>query len=157
MKNAPSQAISAPNAPVRYGQPGFIAAYGAAWGDADTLVSFYAPDGQYTDKGSGVTVKGHPALHRFMRVYLGFSPKCIVTFTNTVESKNGFAAEWVWTGNNDGSLRLQDGFSPRDGSPFSVDGISICTVNDLGQILTHTDYWDAAPLLRQWKAALAKS
>ena len=157
MNPARSQAIPAPSAPLRYGQPGFIAAYGAAWGDTETLVSFYAPDGQYTDKGSGVTVKGRPALRRFMKVYLGFSPKCVVTFTNTVESKNGFAAEWVWTGNSEGPLRLQDGFCPQNGSPFSIDGISFCTVNDLGQILTHTDYWDAAPLLRQWKAALAKS
>ncbi len=137
---------------LRFGQPGFIEAYGAAWGFAEKLVSFYAPDGQYTDKASNVTVKGHEKLRRFMKVYLGFSPQCVVKFTNIISSNNGFAAEWVWTGTNDGPLRIHGEHCPQDGSPFSVDGISFCTVNASGQIQTHTDYWDSEALLKGWRA-----
>jgi hypothetical protein len=68
-----SAAISPPPV-VRYAEPGFFGAYGAAWGFKDTLIAFYAPDGQYTDKASNVTVKGHEMLRRFMKVYLGSRP-----------------------------------------------------------------------------------
>jgi hypothetical protein len=136
---------------LRYGQPGFFEAYGAAWGFKDTLVAFYAPDGQYTDKASDVTVKGPEMLHRFMKVYLRFSPKCTVTFTRWVAGQKGFAAEWVWEGTNDGPLRMHGQVSPEDGSPWRIDGISICTVNDIGQIQTHADYWDSEHLLKTWK------
>jgi hypothetical protein len=135
---------------LRYGQPGFFDAYGAAWGFKETLVAFYAADGEYTDKASNVTVKGPEMLHRFMKVYLRFSPKCTVTFTNWVAGEKGFAAEWVWEGTNDGPLRLHGHDSPQDGSPWRIDGISICTVNDHGQIQTHTDYWDSEHLLKTW-------
>ena len=55
---------------LRYGHPGFFDAYGAAWGFKEALVAFYAPDGEYTDKASNVTIKGPEMLHRFMKVYL---------------------------------------------------------------------------------------
>jgi hypothetical protein len=135
---------------LRYGQPGFFEAYGAAWGFRDTLVAFYATDGEYTDKASNVTVKGHEMLHRFMKVYLRFSPTCTVTFNNWVASEKSFAAEWVWEGQNDGPLRLHGQESPQDGSKWRIDGISICTVNDAGQVRTHTDYWDSEHLLKTW-------
>ena len=143
--------LTAPPAVVRYGQPGFFEAYGAAWGFKETLVAFYALDGQYTDKASNVTVKGPEMLLRFMKVYLGFSPQCTVTFTNWIASDRGFAAEWVWEGTNDGPLRLHDRHCPKDGSHFRIDGVSVCTVNAEGQIQTHVDYWDSEALLRTWK------
>jgi steroid delta-isomerase-like uncharacterized protein len=136
---------------LRYGQPGFFDAYGAAWGFEEALVAFYALDGEYTDKASNVTVKGPEMLHRFMKVYLRFSPKCTVTFTNWVSSDKGFAAEWTWEGTNDGPLRLHGYDSPQDGTPWRIDGISMCTVNGDGQIQTHTDYWDSEHLLKTWK------
>lgn len=141
-----------PPAVIRYGKPGFFAAYGAAWGFKETLINFYAADGQYTDKASNVTVKGHERLARFMKVYLGFSPKCTVTFTNIVAGERGFAAEWIWEGTNDGPLRMHERECPRDGSYFKIDGISICSVNDAGEIQNHTDYWDSEALLRAWKS-----
>lgn len=136
---------------VRYGQPGFFEAYGAAWGFRDTLIAFYAKDGSYIDKASGVKVQGHAQLARFMKVYLEFSPKCVVEFTNFVEGARSFAAEWMWTGNCDGPLRFHGFNSPQDGSPFSVPGISFCTVNDAGEILTHADYWDSEALIKGWR------
>lgn len=136
---------------VRYGQPGFFEAYGAAWGFRDTLIGFYAKDGTYTDKASNVTVQGPEMLGRFMKVYLRFSPKCTVTFTNWLATERGFAAEWVWEGNNDGPLRVHGLHSPEDGAPWRIDGISICTVNDSGEIQTHIDYWDSDHLLRTWR------
>lgn len=145
-----SQVISSPPAVVRYGQPGFFDAYGAAWGFKDTLIQFYAPDGQYTDKASNVTVKGAEMLRRFMKVYLGFSPKCTVTFTNWIASEQGFAAEWIWDGTNDGPLRLHGRECPRNGAAWSIPGISVCTVNAEGQIQTHVDYWDSESLLKTW-------
>ncbi|MEO8297107.1 MAG: nuclear transport factor 2 family protein [Burkholderiales bacterium] len=135
---------------VPYGHPDFFKNYGAAWGFRDTLISFYAADGEYTDKASNVTVKGPEMLGRFMKVYLRFSPKCTVTFTNFVAGERGFAAEWMWDGNNDGPLRLHGAHSPQDGTPWSIPGISICTVNAAGQIQTHADYWDSESLLRTW-------
>jgi hypothetical protein len=145
--------VMTPPPVLRYGQPGFFEAYGAAWGFKETLVAFYAPDGQYTDKASNVTVKGPEMLRRFMKVYLQFSPKCTVTFTNWIAGEKGFAAEWVWEGTNDGPLRLHGQHSPQDGTPWRIDGISVCTVNDEGQILNHTDYWDSEHLLKTWKKA----
>src|ERR1043166_9256067 len=145
-----SAAISPPPV-VRYAEPGFFGAYGAAWGFKDTLIAFYAPDGQYTDKAFNVTVKGHEMLRRFMKVYLGFSPRCTVTFTHWIASEGGFAAEWIWEGNNDGPLRLHGAECPQDGTHFRIEGVSVCTVNADGQIQTHTDYWDSEALLETWK------
>ena len=137
---------------VPYGHPDFFKLYGDAWGDLETLVAYYAEDGQYTDKGSKVTVKGHAKLRRFMKVYLGHSPGNTVEFTNIVVSERSFAAEWIWEGTSDGPLRLHGFESPQDGSYFCIDGVSVCTVDNEGRILTHTDYWDSEPLLRAWKA-----
>jgi steroid delta-isomerase-like uncharacterized protein len=148
------QLKSAPTTPpdvVPYGHPGFFDAYGAAWGFKETLIRFYAADGEYTDKASMVTVKGHEMLARFMKVYLQFSPKCTVTFTNWVKSDQGFAAEWVWEGTNDGALRMHGQECPKNGKPWSIPGISICTVNAQGKIQTHADYWDSDALLKTWK------
>src|SRR4051794_37908050 len=91
---------------LRCGDPGFIEAYGAAWGFQDVLVSYFADDGEYTDKASQVTVRGHDQLDRFMKVYLQFSPTCTVEFTSFNPYEGGFTAEWVWEGTNDGKLWL---------------------------------------------------
>jgi hypothetical protein len=135
----------------RYGDPGFIDAYGAAWGFRDVLVQFFAPDGVYCDVASGVEVQGRSMLDRFMKVYLGFSPTCTVTFTGFLPHEGGFAAPWVWDGTNDGPLWLHGAVCPQDGSPFSIEGVSLCTVDDDGLIATHADYWDSEALLRTWR------
>lgn len=140
---------------LRYGQPGFYDAYGAAWGFRDLLVSYFAPDGTYTDKASQVTVTGHHLIDRFMKVYLQFSPRCTVTFTDVREHSDGFTAEWMWAGTSDGPLRLHGFESPADGSPFSIDGVSLCTVDGDGRIRNHTDYWDSEALLRIWRQSRA--
>nr|WP_255697499.1 nuclear transport factor 2 family protein [Pseudacidovorax sp. NFM-22] len=147
----PVSAILEPPPLLRYGEPGFFEAYGAAWGFRDTLIGFYAEDGTYTDKASNVTVQGHAMLGRFMKVYLGFSPRCTVTFTHWMATERGFAAEWIWAGSNDGPLRLHGLASPQDGSPWRIEGISLCTVNAQGRIQTHVDYWDSDHLLRTWR------
>ena len=133
----------------------FVAAYGDAWSDTDTLLQFYAPDGEYVDKASGVVVKGPEQMKRFMRVYFGFSPECTVTFTNVIVGENGFAAEWVWAGKYDGpkAMRFHDRISPQDGTSFSVDGVTFATVNKEGKILRHVDYWDSALWIADWKKA----
>ncbi|MCK1395744.1 nuclear transport factor 2 family protein [Bradyrhizobium sp. 1] len=136
---------------VPYGHPDFFKRYGDAWGNKETLISYYAENGQYTDKASSVVVKGREMISRFMNVYLRFSPLCTVTFTNVTAAENGFAAEWVWEGTNDGPLRLHGFNCPQDGSAWCIDGVSVCTVNSKGQIQTHADYWDSEALLRTWK------
>ncbi len=136
---------------LRFGDPGFYEAYGAAWGFRDLLVEFFAPDGVYTDKASRVVVEGRHMLDRFMKVYLQFSPTCTVTFTNVMEHDGGFTAEWIWAGANDGPLRLHGFECPCDASPFSLEGVSVCTVDDQGRIATHADYWDSEALLRIWR------
>ena len=131
----------------------FVEAYGDAWSDTDTLLQFYAPDGEYIDKASGVVIKGPEAMLRFMRVYFGFSPECTVTFTNVIKGADGFAAEWIWAGKFDGpkALRLHNRISPQDGSSFSVDGVSFVKVNAEGKIVSHVDYWDSALWIENWK------
>jgi steroid delta-isomerase-like uncharacterized protein len=104
---------------------------------------------RYEDKTSGVVVEGHDMMRRFMKVYLNFSPRCVVTFTRVIAGPRIFAAEWTWTGTGDGELRLPDGTTPADGKPFDVPGVSICTIDDDGLITSHTDFWDAATLMRQ--------
>jgi steroid delta-isomerase-like uncharacterized protein len=138
---------------LRFGEADFYAAYGAAWGYRDLLVSYFAPDGVYTDKASNVVVEGHHMLDRFMKVYLEFSPRCTVTFTSVMEHPGGFTAEWVWAGTNDGRLRLHGHECPCDGSSFSVEGVSVCEVDHDGRIARHTDYWDSEALLRTWRPA----
>ncbi|HZP15827.1 MAG TPA: nuclear transport factor 2 family protein [Nocardioides sp.] len=140
---------------LRFGEPGFYEAYGAAWGFRDLLVSFFAPDGVYTDKASQVLVEGQHLLDRFMKVYLRFSPNCTVTFTSVHEHPGGFTAEWVWAGTNDGPLRLHGFECPCDGSHFSIEGVSVCSVDEKGRITSHTDYWDSEALLRIWRKAPA--
>jgi len=134
---------------IRYGDDVFIDAYGAAWGDAESIVSFFAEDSTYEDKTSGVVIRGHDMMRRFMKVYLRFSPMSVVTFTRVVMGPNSFAAEWMWTGTGDGELRLPDGVTAANGTAFDVPGMSMCTVDDDGLIASHTDYWDAATLMRQ--------
>ena len=138
---------------VPYGHAQFFKHYGDAWGDKETLLGFYAENGTYTDAASMVTVQGHARLARFMKVYLGYSPLCTVTFTRLTLGEHGFAAEWIWAGTNDGPLRIHGRECPRDGSPFSVPGVSVCTVDEAGKILTHIDYWDSAALIRDWPKA----
>lgn len=135
----------------RFGDEGFIQAYGAAWGFRDVLPQFYAPNGTYTDMASQVTVQGHDALDRFMKVYLQFSPGCTVTFTNVQVSDVGFTAEWIWEGASDGKLWLHGHECPRDGSTWTIPGVAVCTVDADGLVASHTDYWDSETLLRAWR------
>lgn len=140
--------VIAPGA-TRFGQPGFIEAYGAAWEDTETLVSFFAEDSTYYDAVSGVKIQGHDMLRRFMKVYLRFSPDCVVTFGDIVESSDGFASEWMWEGHAATSLRTPDGEIPGNGAWFSVPGVSFCKVTEDGRIASHADYWDASTMVRQ--------
>lgn len=135
----------------RFGDDGFIEAYGAAWGFRDLLPQFFAPTGAYTDVASMATVQGPEQLDRFLKVYLQFSPECTVTFTKVQVSDAGFTAEWIWDGNSDGRLLLHGVECPQDGSRFSIAGVAVCTVDDEGRIASHTDYWDSAAMLRVWR------
>ncbi len=138
---------------VGFDDPNYIAAYGAAWSDTDTLLRYFAPEGQYVDKASGVVIEGPEQMKRFMRVYFGFSPECTVRFTSIIKGVDGFAAEWVWEGKYDGpkAMRFHGKISPQDGSSFSVDGVTYAKVNKEGKILQHIDYWDSAIWIANWK------
>jgi len=137
---------------IRYGDPDFLEAYGQAWGAAESILTFFGTDAVYEDKSSGVVIRGHEMMRRFMRVYLRFSPQCVVTFTRAAMGPTSFAAEWHWTGTDDSPLRLPDCATPGRGAPFDVPGMSFCTLNADGLIASHTDYWDAATLIRQVNA-----
>lgn len=132
-----------------FGEAGYYDAYGAAWGDTETLLTFFADDMRYQDKTSGVTVTGHDVMRRFMRVYHRFSPTCTVDFTKVVTQGRVFAAEWDWVGHDESSLKLPEGATAGVGKPFDVPGMSLCTVDESGLITSHADYWDSATLLRQ--------
>lgn len=135
----------------RFGDEGFIEAYGAAWGFRGLLPQFFAPDGTYTDAASQVTLRGREQLDRFLKVYLQFSPQCTVTFTEVQVSDVGFTAEWIWDGTSDGKLWLHGVECPQDGSRFSIPGVAVCTVDGEGRITSHIDYWDSESLLRLWR------
>jgi hypothetical protein len=137
---------------VPYGHKDFFKNYGAAWGFKDVLPLFYAPDGAYTEGATNLTVRGREKISRFLDSYLGFSPKCTVTFTNWVQNETGFAAEWIWEGTSDGPFMVHGVKSPQNGAPFSCPGIAICKVNEAGQLLSHKDYWDTHALLKAWGA-----
>ena len=55
--------------------PGFPDAYGSAWSGTDDapLLAHFAEDGEYTDTGSSITVRGHTGIARFRRAMFAFS------------------------------------------------------------------------------------
>ena len=59
--SAPNPAPTTPPAVVPFGHPDFFDAYGAAWGFKETLINFYADDGQYIDKASMVVADNLPS------------------------------------------------------------------------------------------------
>lgn len=141
----------------RFGEEGFVEAYGAAWGFPDLLPEFFAQDGIYKEAASQVTCEGRSQLAHFMKVYSQFSPSSTVTFTTVQLSDHGFAAEWVWAGTSDGRLWLHGSESPQDGTPFSIPGVAVCSVDEEGRIASHVDYWDSQAMLRLWRGESAEA
>jgi steroid delta-isomerase-like uncharacterized protein len=140
---------------VPYTDPGFQDAYGSAWSGADdaALLAYFAEDGEYTDTGSSITVRGHAGLARFRRAMFAFSPDSRIVFTSLLAGAGGFAAEWTWSGTASGDLVLDGRRYPATGRPYSVDGVALCRVDGGGAITAHVDYYDMRALLTQIGAA----
>ena len=136
---------------VSYRDPGFQEAYGVAWTQVDDgpLLRYFAEDGEYTDTGSSITVRGHAGLVRFRRAMFAFSQDSRIVFTSLIRGEGGFAAEWTWSGTATGDLVLDGQRYPRSDRPYSIQGVAMCSVNAAGSITVHRDYYDMRALLRQ--------
>jgi len=136
---------------VAYTDPAFPDAYGNAWSAADDslLLECFAPDGEYTDTGSSITVHGHAGLSRFRRAMFAFSRDSRIVFTSLLPGPGGFAAEWTWSGTASGDLVLDGRRYPASDRPYSVRGVALCRVDGDGAITAHVDYYDMRALLVQ--------
>lgn len=130
---------------------GFAEAYGVAWSGTDDapLLRYFAEDGEYTDTGSSITVRGHAGIARFRRAMFAFSADSRIVFTNLLRGAGGFAAEWTWSGTASGGLALDGHMYPATNRPYAVQGVALCTVDDAGAITSHRDYYDMRALLKQ--------
>jgi steroid delta-isomerase-like uncharacterized protein len=140
---------------IPYTDPAFSDAYGSAWSGSDDapLLAYFAEDGEYTDTGSSITVRGHAGLVRFRRAMFAFSPDSRIVFTSLLSGTGGFAAEWTWSGTASGDLVLDGRRYPASGRPYSVRGVALCRVDAAGAITAHVDYYDMHALLVQIGAA----
>ena len=136
-----------------YTDLGFIEAYGAAWDGPDSLVSYFADSGVYTDVGGGVSAHGHDEIRRFVKGMLSFAPDSSVAFTSFLHADQFFVAEWVWSGTAAGPLVLNGRRFEPFGHGFSVSGVAVCTVDEFGKLLSHKDYWDTSVLVQQLEQA----
>ena len=131
--------------------PGFPDAYGSAWSGTDDapLLAHFAEDGEYTDTGSSITVRGHTGIARFRRAMFAFSRDSRIVFTSLLGGEGGFAAEWTWSGTATGDLVLDGRRYPASDRPYSVIGVALCRVDATGAITAHRDYYDMRALLTQ--------
>lgn len=140
---------------VPYTDPAFADAYGTAWSETDDapLLAYFAEDGEYTDTGSSITVRGHAGIARFRRAMFAFSHDSRIVFTSLLPGPGGFAAEWTWSGTASGDLVLDGTRYPATDRPYSVRGVALCRVDASGAITAHLDYYDMRSLLVQIGAA----
>lgn len=136
---------------VPFTDPRFQQAYGEAWTGTDdaVLLRYFAEDGEYTDTGSSITVRGHAGIARFRRAMFAFSTDSTIVFTSLVRGTDGFAAEWTWSGTATGDLVLDGDRYPASHRRYSVDGVALCRVDADGAITVHRDYYDMRALLKQ--------
>ena len=136
---------------VAYTDPAFPDAYGSAWSGTDdaVLLAYFAEEGEYTDTGTSITVRGRGGLARFRRAMFAFSADSRIVFTSLIAGDGGFAAEWTWSGSATGDLVLDGRRYPASGRPYAVRGVALCTVDGSGAITAHRDYYDMRALLRQ--------
>jgi steroid delta-isomerase-like uncharacterized protein len=134
----------------RFGEEGFLHAWGAAWSaDVDALLTMCADDVVYTDVGAGTTFRGADELRGFHAFMEKFSPGGLIEFHEAHGDRDGFAATWTWSGTQKGPIRIAGVQYPATGRTFSVPGVAFCTLAADGRIATHRDYWDVLDVLRQ--------
>lgn len=140
----------------RYGDPGFLAAWGAAWscGDPAALFPLLTPEGcRYRDVGSDLEFVGHEEIARFYRFMLVFAPDSLITFDTAYGDEHGFAAHWTWSGTAAAPLRVGAELFPATGARFSVPGVAFCTLDADGLIASHEDYYDMYAVIKQIREA----
>jgi len=148
--------MATPNPTPHPTEPGFAAAYSAAWTSApEVLVQFFAPDGIYTDVAMGGTYQGRDGIARFHRYMLKFTSDTVIEFGETHACDGRLVAHWVWSGSFDGPLRLRSGkLIDATGTHFSVPGVAVCRYDPAGKLTSHEDYWDLATVLDQAKVPI---
>ena len=136
---------------IRYGSADFREAYGACWSSADEELfrSFFSKDVLYIDGGNHRSFQGIDEALGFFKSMLAFSPDSKIEFTRLTGDRQGFAAEWTWSGTAAGKLLLDGIVYPRTDRRFSVDGVAFCMVDEAGLVTYHKDYYDMRLVLKQ--------
>jgi len=145
------------NAPPPTDDPNVYAeAYSTAWtNDPAGLLEFFAPSGSYTDMAMGTTYEGHDGILHFHRWMLKFAPDSVIDFYAPAVRDGGLYLQWLWSGSFEGALRLPDGaLIPSNGQKFEVPGIAACRYDADGKLTSHRDFWDAAQMVAQLRAAV---
>ena len=140
----------------RYGDPGFLEAYAAAWSSGDPepdLGQFFAADAIYVDMATPYEARGSEGIIAFRDGMIEYSPDSIVRIARASGTGRSFAAEWIWSGTALGKVELDGRFFEATGEPFAVDGCAYCEVDGEGAITLHKNYWDRLSLIRQVSAA----
>lgn len=122
-------------------------AYVEAWNrhDWDAVLGFFAADAVYEDRATHDRAEGRVAIQDWLAaVSRTFSSDCAFQLTDSFETEDGYAFEWVWRGTHDGSsARL-----PATGKRFEVRGVSVGRLAS-GKIVENHDYWDMTGFLMQ--------
>ncbi len=129
----------------------FLRSYGAAWSapDDSSLREMITEDAVYVEGGMKTEHNGADAVMSFFRFMLAFAEDSRVVYTSFVGDESGFAAEWIWSGHAQGSLRVGNDLLPATGRPFAVEGVAVCKVSKDGLVSYHKDYYNVGDLLTQ--------
>lgn len=108
----------------------FADAYFKVWNDRalDRVGDYYAPEIEYRDMALGVSMKGIPALKKFMQEQFTSTPDLkFKTLDVVVQSPQKIAIQWLMTGTD-------------KGESFEIEGASIMELKQ-GKVIKNTDYY----------------
>ncbi len=143
---------------IPYGQPGFIAAYGAVWssGDSALLGTYFSEDGCYVESSYNDRYEGREQIGRFSRFMHAFSREVKIEYLSHCGDASLFTLEWLWSGVATGPIRIDGVVYPATHKAYAIAGAAVCRANAQGEITYHRDYYDLLTLMRQLGIAPAK-
>jgi steroid delta-isomerase-like uncharacterized protein len=119
----------------------------SAWNnhDAVALAALMTEDGIYEIKPTG-RVLTRATIANVVVLRHRLSSDFSVEYRSTQQDGHRYAAEWSFSGTNDGGLDIMG--VPATGKTMRIEGASIGVERE-GKIEHHTEYWDLGALMTQ--------
>src|SRR3989344_5000509 len=113
---------------IPYGQPGFLAAYGAVWssGDSALLGTYFSEDGCYVESSYNDRYEGREQIGRFSRFMHAFSRDVRIKYLSHCGDASLFTLEWLWSGVATGPTRIDGIVYPASHKPYEIAGAAVC-------------------------------